>query len=195
MSLAIAHTHRVLHTSHMDIKPANFLLDDNDNLILIDWEQVSAPPSTLAPEADGTWDVREQHGKLVYTKYMGPPRRNMPDGYGDQPFHVWNVFPEWNVSCPRASEQAEVFALGRTMWLLLSQAEDVFEDVEHPNDVQVSWGQAKKELPRLWIEIVQICMDEDPRQRPSLAGLVKFWEMAEFWDTEEVARGKPVIVG
>ena len=56
MTSAIAHTHYTAHTFHMDIKPANFLVDDNRNLILIDWEQSAAPLYTLAPEADGSWD-------------------------------------------------------------------------------------------------------------------------------------------
>lgn len=192
MSLAVDHTHRVMHTYHMDIKPANIVLDDDDNIIIIDWEQSGAPAITLAPEADGTWDVHEQHGKLVYIKYAGPPRRNRPEGSGKQGCHIWNVFPEWAVSCPRASEQAEVFALGRTMWMLLSQTDDEFEEVEHPSDVQVSWGPAEETLPRSWIEIVERCMDKDPNERPSLAGLVKFWEMAESWEAKEVAVRKPV---
>lgn len=62
--------------------------------------------------------------------------------------------------------------------MLLSQTDDDMEAVEHPNDVQVSWGLAKETLPFSWIEIVQRCMDEDPNNRPSLARLVKFWEIA-----------------
>ncbi|QYS96994.1 Protein kinase domain-containing protein [Trichoderma simmonsii] len=145
MCLAITHTHRVAHTFHMDIKPGNFVIDDQENLILIDWEQSGAPATTLAPEADGTWDVEEQDmnengsPKLVYTKYTGPERRNMPEGSGRESFSIWNVFPEWQASCPRAVELAEVFALGRTMWMLLSQTANNFDEVEHPNDVQVTW--------------------------------------------------------
>jgi hypothetical protein len=43
----------------MDIKPDNFVADSSDNLILCDWEQHDTPATTLAPEADGTWDVTE----------------------------------------------------------------------------------------------------------------------------------------
>jgi serine/threonine protein kinase len=83
MAAAIAHTHHVAHTYHMDIKPGNFLLDEDSNLVLIDWEQSDAPVTTAAPEVDGTWDVEEirsegQNTTLRYTKYTGPERRNMP---------------------------------------------------------------------------------------------------------------------
>lgn len=36
MASAVAHTHLAAHTYHMDIKPANFLLNDNRDLLLID---------------------------------------------------------------------------------------------------------------------------------------------------------------
>lgn len=90
MALAISHTHFTAHTFHMDIKPANFVLDANKDLILIDWEQSGAPLYTLAPEADGSWDVEEARmgsslyeaanlvvSKLIYTKYRGPDRENL----------------------------------------------------------------------------------------------------------------------
>ncbi|KAL6829611.1 kinase-like domain-containing protein [Trichoderma sp. SZMC 28015] len=181
MCLAIMHTHRVAHTFHMDIKPGNFVIDDQGNIILIDWEQSGAPATTLAFEADGAWDVEEQdmngNGStmLVYTKYKGPERRNMPEGSGRESFNIWNVFPEWQASCPRAVELAEVFALGRTMWMLLSQTANGFDDIEHPNDVQVTWA-GQNDPPSHWVEIVGNCMKVDPNDRPSLDDLVEFWE-------------------
>lgn len=60
IAAAVAHTHRVAHTYHMDIKPGNFVINERDDLILIHWEQTDAPATTLAPEADGTWDVSEE---------------------------------------------------------------------------------------------------------------------------------------
>ncbi|KAH8749322.1 kinase-like domain-containing protein [Diaporthe sp. PMI_573] len=128
MSSAVAHTHHIAHTYHMDIKLANFLVDDHGNTILIDWEQSGAPLYTLAPEADGEWDVDEVDGlnappRLVYTQYQGPVRVNLPRG---RP--AWNVFPEWSRRWPRACEAAEVFSLGRTMWMLLQEVPQ--EDVE-----------------------------------------------------------------
>jgi hypothetical protein len=41
MASAISHTHFIALTYHMDIKPANFLVNDNRDLILIDWEEWS----------------------------------------------------------------------------------------------------------------------------------------------------------
>jgi len=49
-----------MHTFHMDIKPGNLIVNDEENLLFIDWEQSGAPATTLAPEADGAWDVNEQ---------------------------------------------------------------------------------------------------------------------------------------
>jgi len=181
MSLAIVHTHRAMHTFHMDIKPGNFVVDDEENLLLIDWEQSGAPATTLAPEADGTWNVKEHDTnegctKLVYMKYIGPERRNMPEGSGQESFNTWNVFPEWQATCPRAVELAEVFALGRTMWMLLSQTANDFDEVEHPNHVRITWGN-ENNLPLHWIKMVEKCMEKDPNERPSVMDLAEFWKV------------------
>ncbi|KAI8253799.1 hypothetical protein K4K58_006927 [Colletotrichum sp. SAR11_239] len=97
MAAAIAHAHRQAKTYHMDIKPGNFLIDQDGNLVLGDWEQTDAPTTTIAPEADGTWDTEIEGGggpvgnglnrpRLRYTKYEGPSRRNTEeDVLGDYP--------------------------------------------------------------------------------------------------------------
>lgn len=103
MASAIAHTQFTAHTFHMDIKPANFILNSREDLILIDWEQSGAALYTLAPEADGSWNVKEARAgssyrrsedsaepKLVYEKYCGPDRENLAWGRPK-----WNVFPHW----------------------------------------------------------------------------------------------------
>lgn len=86
---------------------------------------------------------------------------------GQQPFNIWNVFPVWQASCPKASELAEVFALGRTQWMLLIQTTESFQEVNYPNDVQVTWGN-KDTIPSSWIKMVMQCMEEDPNERPFL---------------------------
>jgi serine/threonine protein kinase len=86
MAAAIAHTHFVAHTYHMDIKPGNFLLDADYSLVLIDWEQSDAPITTAAPEIDSTWDVEEIPTEgltttLRYTKYQDTvPTRDIEYG-------------------------------------------------------------------------------------------------------------------
>ena len=189
MSRVVAHTHRFLHTFHMDIHPGNFLVRPWGGLVLIDWEQSGASAATLAPEADGTWDVKEEatdeRTRLVYTKYTGPPRCNMPKGSGPATFHAWNVFPEWQANFPRATELAEVFSLGRTMWMLLTQTVSGFDEVKHPNDARVTWD-GENNIPSRWIDMVERCMEKDPNERPDLEDLVKFWT-----DEKSLLDGKP----
>ena len=93
MASAIAHAHFTAYTFYIDIKPANFVLNSRKDLILIDWEQSGAVLYTLAPEADGSWDVKEARTsslyrggvdsagpKLVYEKYCSPDRENLAWG-------------------------------------------------------------------------------------------------------------------
>lgn len=182
MTAAVAHTHLVAHTYHMDIKPGNFLLDTESNLVLIDWEQSDAPISTAAPEIDGTWDVEEipregQNTTLQYTKYMGPERRNMPmTTPGNNGWNRWNVFLEWENKYPKALELAEVFSLGRSMWMLLRQPElDGFDNVSCTKDVIKDWESAE-DIPEHWKRVVRDCLHHDPNKRIGLRDLVTFWE-------------------
>jgi hypothetical protein len=185
MALAISHAHFTAHTFHMDIKPANFVLDANKDLILIDWEQSGAPLYTLAPEADGSWDVEESRTgsslyegadlvapKLIYRKYRGPHRENLAWG---QP--KWNVFPIWRDHCPRALEAAEVFSLGRSMWMLLQQVTQ--SEVEDLDEVVVYWNEEASDIPEDWKVVVGSCLDPDPNRRIRLSELVGFWGNAK----------------
>ena len=96
-----SHTQFAAYTFHMDIKPGNFVVNANRDLVLIGWEQSGAWQYSLAPEADGSWDVRTVETissnctgshlsapKLVYEEYCGPYRENLA---WDRP--KWNVFP------------------------------------------------------------------------------------------------------
>jgi len=56
MAAAVKRTRLVAHSYPMDIKPANFLIGDDENLVLIDWEQSDTPATTLLP---GKWDFPE----------------------------------------------------------------------------------------------------------------------------------------
>ena len=183
MAAAIAHTHFVAHTYHMDIKPGNFLLDANFQLVLIDWEQSDAPITTVAPEVDGTWDVEEVPAEeglttaLRYTKYTGPERRNMPETTpGPNGWNVWNVFPLWNEQCPKALELAEVFSLGRSMWMLLRQPDmDAFEDLMSTEDLVEDWD-SSEDIPLRWRHVVQDCLKRNPNERIGLRKLLTFWD-------------------
>ena len=185
MASAIAHTHFTAHTFHMDIKTANMVLNSRNDLILIDWEQSGAALYTLAPEADGSWDIKEtktsplsQGGadlaepKLVYEKYCGPDRENLAWG---EP--KWNVFPHWRDVYPQALAAAEVFSLGRTMWMLLEQVTQ--SEVEDLEEVVISWSDMAKDIPEEWKSVVNRCLLPDPNERIGLSELVDFWAIEQ----------------
>jgi hypothetical protein len=169
----------------MDIKPANFVLDANKALILIDWEQSGAPLYTLAPDADGSWDVEEARTglsldegadlvapKLIYTKYRGPDRENLACGRPK-----WNVFPIWRDHCPRALEAAGVFSLGRSMLMLLQQVTQ--SEVEDLGEVVVYWDGEASDILEDWKAVVSSCLDTYPNRRIRLSELVRVWGNAK----------------
>ncbi|KAI9841273.1 MAG: hypothetical protein M1837_000809 [Sclerophora amabilis] len=177
MACAVAHTHLVAHTFHMDIKPSNFVVDTNRALILVDWEQSGAALYTLAPEADGTWDVVEEGAPSidqppVYKKYGGPPRENLSWGRPK-----WNVFPIWRNVSPRALEAAEVFSLGRTMWMMLQQVSQ--SEVEDVEEVVTCWNESSGDIPETWKAVVNRCVHPDPNRR------IRLWDLVTFWDMEQ----------
>ena len=99
----------------MDPKPSNILLDDNENLIVTDWEQSGATMCMRVPEINYTMHIKEVKDSsmskiLVYNPYKTPP---IPDA-GD------NLIIR-NHECPKAVEKAEAYALGKTMWMLLAR--------------------------------------------------------------------------
>jgi hypothetical protein len=59
--------------------------------------------------------------------------------------------------------------------MLLSQTVDDFDEVEHPEDVRITWGN-ESNLPLHWIRMVEKCMEKDPNERPLVVDLVEFWE-------------------
>ncbi|KAJ0272862.1 hypothetical protein COL940_010173 [Colletotrichum noveboracense] len=180
MALAIQHTHQVAGSYHMDLKPGNMLVDGDDNVRLIDWEQSGVSMFTHPPEVTIDQEAEESavlknatknKPRIIYTPHEGAPRKNQKWG-----FPGWNVFPEWKRTCPRAAELAEVFSLGRTMWMLLEQ-------VEQSPDAAV-WTEASKDVPAAWKAMVMRCIERDPNDRPELDEVVAFWEKQVFRDLD-----------
>lgn len=111
--------------------------------------------------------------KLVYKKYHGPYRENLAWGRPK-----WNVFPIWRDHYPRALEAAEVFSLGRTMWMLLQEVTQ--SDIEDLEEVVVTWNEEANDIPSSWKTAVDRCLDPDPNKRIRLSELVRFWESAKY---------------
>lgn len=76
MASAVAHAYHGAKPYHNDIEPSNMLIEDNKNVPASDWEQNGAPTCSLAPEADVTFDIKEEDGRLAYTKHTGPSQQN-----------------------------------------------------------------------------------------------------------------------
>jgi hypothetical protein len=67
-----------------------------------------------------------------------------PGGNG---WNVWNVFLVWSKQCPKALELAEVFSLGRCMWMLLRQPDmNAFKDVMSTEEVVEDW-ESSEDIP------------------------------------------------
>ncbi|KAB8271468.1 hypothetical protein BDV30DRAFT_213524 [Aspergillus minisclerotigenes] len=173
----MAHVHFVARNWHQDIKPPNVLLDSDQNVRIIDWEQCGANPFIMAPEIDGTWDAveldQEVNGRrqIAYHRYEGPKRVNQ----AVEP--RWNSHPDWNQNCPRASELAEVFSLGRTMWIILEQIGlERTVGVTDYSTVVIQWSRWSDDIPAPWKHMVELSMAHNPNDRPLMNELLGFWE-------------------
>ncbi|KAL9014417.1 MAG: hypothetical protein Q9173_000938 [Seirophora scorigena] len=149
---------------------------------MADLEPSGAALYTLAPEADGSWDVKEEVTgfsssgtadlavpRLVYEKYDGPSRENLCRGYPK-----WNVFPGWRDTCPRALDAAEVFSVGRGMWMLMDEVTE--QEIEECDEIVFSWSDYTDDNPEGWKDVVNRCLAPDPNDRIGLKELVDFWK-------------------
>lgn len=170
----------------MDLKPSNVLLNNEDDVIVIDWEQCGASPFFLAPEGDGLWDVEvvanSEAGAeptMAYRKFIGP----LPDNGGTWPRR--NVFQLWQRECPRALEAAEVYSVGRSLWAIFEQSDDVWvHERGNPEAKAVVWTHASDSMPEIWKDFVSRCMSLDPNKRPTFEQGETFWEQ-EWKQLEE----------
>lgn len=104
-------------------------------------------------------------------------RRNMPiTTPGNHGWNVWSVFLEWGKKCPKALELAEVFSLGRSVWMLLCQPDlDKFDDITCTEEVVEDW-ESSENIPEHWKRVVEDCLHKDPNKRIGLRELVAFWD-------------------
>lgn len=86
------------------------------------------------------------------------------------------MFPVWHTAIPIATELAEVFSLGRTVWMLLRQPSMDFDEIEHPNDLTTNWDDAE-DIPIGWKEITDLCMATDPNERPDVMKVWEYWKL------------------
>ncbi|KAL0935580.1 Serine/threonine-protein kinase Nek6 [Colletotrichum truncatum] len=174
---AMAHTHFNAPSWHQDIKPSNFLLDENDDIVIIDWEQGVGGITTFiaAPEANGCLEVHSSASagteKLIYEEYQGPPRINNIIGTPK-----WDVFPQWKIDCPRAVELADVYGIGVSLFVILEEIPlNNAPGNEDYAGVRVSWTSRSADVPQSWKDVVELCIAKDPNERMGLSQLVEFW--------------------
>lgn len=173
----IYHAHTEGFSWHQDLKPPNIILDDEENIIIIDWEQGIGGTNTFisAPETYRDVDAHYLQGegsKILYTRYEGPPRINNTIGTPH-----WDVFPAWSVHCRKAVELVEVFSLGATMFLILEQvALEKVPGLEDYSTAKMAWSHASSDIPQAWKETVNVCTRENPNERISMKEVLAFWK-------------------
>lgn len=166
----ILHTHRVAKTFHMDMKPANVLIEDDDTVRIIDWQQQGMCRATHPPEATLGFNPKiqkivdrmrlDQDGEpiVIFTPQPGTwPEEGLRDAY-----------VRWKAENSRGIEAAELFMTARTLWHVLEQREETTDPT--------SWSHESVDIPESWRETVEACLIEDPAKRPALETVVEFWK-------------------
>lgn len=179
---ALYHVHHKGRSWHQDLKPPNILLDDECNVVIIDWEQGIGGAITFisASEVDGSFDLEVKSSgssandslpELVYIPYQGPPRINNIIGIPQ-----WDVFPQWHELSPRAVEAADVFSLGSTMFLLLEEIglerQPGLGDYSRTRRL---WTDKSADIPQEWKDNVTACTRQDANDRLTLTEVRAFW--------------------
>ena len=165
----ILHTHRVAKTFHMDMKPANVLVEDDNSVRIIDWQQQGMCRATHPPEATLGFNPKiqkivdkmrlDQNGQpiVIFAPHTGTwPEEGLRDAY-----------VRWKAENSRGLEAAELFMAARTFWHVLDQRGETIDPT--------IWSKESVDIPESWRKIVEACLIEDPAKRPALGTVVEFW--------------------
>lgn len=170
----ILQTLRVAKTFHMDMKPANVLIEDDDTVRIIDWEQNGMCRATHPPEA--TLGENPKIQKIV--DKMRLDRNGQPIVIFTPQPRTWpeeglrDAYVRWKAENSRGIEAAELFMMAKTFWYLLEQKGVPKEETTDPT----VWSQQSMDIPKSWKEAVEACLVENPAKRPTLETVVEFWK-------------------
>lgn len=166
----ILHTHRVAKTFHMDMKPANVLIEDDETVRIIDWQQQGMCRATHPPEA--TLGLNPKIQRIV--DKMRLDQNGQPIVIFTPPPGTWpeeglrGAYIRWKAENSRGLEAAELFMTARTFWHILEQREETTDPT--------IWSNESMDIPESWREVVEACLVEDPAKRPALETVVEFWK-------------------
>ncbi|KAL1874554.1 hypothetical protein Daus18300_003573 [Diaporthe australafricana] len=158
----------------MDMKPANVLVENDDTVRIIDWQQQGMCRATHPPEATQKIVDKmrlDQNGQpiVIFTPQPGTwPQEGLRDAY-----------VRWKAENSRGLEAAELFMTARAFWYVLEQREETVDPA--------IWSKESMDIPESWKAMVEDCLSEDPAKRPALETVVEFWEKqveasyADFW--------------
>lgn len=165
----ILHTHRVAKTFHMDMKPANVLVEDDDTVRIIDWQQQGMCRATHPPEA--TLGFKPKIQKIIDKMRLdqnGQPIVIFTPQPGTWPEEgLRGAYVRWKSENSRGLEAAELFMTARTFWHVLEQRGETIDPT--------IWSKESMDIPQSWRETVEACLVEDPAKRPALETVVEFW--------------------
>lgn len=174
MAEGILHTHRAANTYHMDMKPANVLLEDNGTTpVIIDWQQQGMFRGTHPP-TEATLSTNPKIRRIVDRMRVGPdgqPLLIFAPTPGTWPeTGLREAYTKWKAENPRGIEAAEVYMLGRTMWMVLEQV----SEADAAATQETTWK--SMDIPESWWGFVMRCLEDEPAHRLRIEDVVRFWQ-------------------